>query len=133
LNSFFSQPCDAKIPFSIPWWDNLERKIAAWLGFPKEGPSVKHLQPYLSSLCVDERYRGQQIGRAMVRCLEDITVTKWGYKKLYLHVDGNNGPAWNLYRGEGYKDVGRRWNPFWAGEAADIGYFYKKLDNTKEQ
>lgn len=120
------QPTDAKIPFSLPWWDKLERQIAAFFGFPKD-KSTKHLQPYLSTLCVDEGYRGKKIGRAMVRCLEDIAVMKWGYSKMYLHVDGDNTAALNLYKSEGYKDVGRRWNPFWAGKAADIGYFYKNL------
>lgn len=81
----------------------------------------------MSTLCVDENYRGQSIGRAMVRCLEDIALTKWGYSKMYLHVDGENEAALNLYKSEGYTDVGRRWNPFWAGKAADIGYFVKNL------
>jgi ribosomal protein S18 acetylase RimI-like enzyme len=126
LSPFALQPCDAKIPFSLPWWDAIERKIAAFLGFPKD-ESAKHLQPYLSTLCVDERYRGKSIGRAMVRCLEDIASTKWGYSKMYLHVDGENAAALNLYKSEGYRDVGRRWNPFWAGKAADIGYFVKNL------
>jgi len=66
----------------------------------------------------------------MVRCLEDIAVTRWGLSKMYLHVDAENEAAMQLYKSEGYKDVGRRWNPFWAGKAADIGYFFKKLRYT---
>lgn len=76
---------------------------------------------------MDEAYRGKKIGRAMVRCLEDIAASKWGYSELYLHVDGDNPAALKLYKSEGYKDVGKRWNPFWAGKAVDIGYFVKKL------
>ena len=109
------QPSDGKIPFSLPWWDRIERNIANFLGYPRDS-SAKILQPYLSSLCVDEQYRGKKIGRAMVRCLEDIVMSRWGYSKLYLHVDGDNPPALNLYKSEGYKDVGLRWNPFWAGK-----------------
>ena len=62
--------CDAKIPFSLPWLDRMERKIASQLGL---GDSMAgDLMPYLSSLCVDERYRGKGIGRALVHCVESI-------------------------------------------------------------
>ena len=63
----------------------------------------------------------------MCRCLEDIAATKWKYPKMYLHVDSDNTAALSLYKTEGYKDVGKRWNPFWAGKSAEIGYFFKKL------
>ena len=74
-----------------------------------------------------EEYRGQQIGRALVQCVEEIASQVWDYPRMYLHVDVDNAPAHNLYTSGGYKDVGRRWNPFWAGSAADIGYFVKQL------
>lgn len=90
--------------------------------------TARDLQPYLSNLCVDEKYRRRQVGKALVRCLEDIT-TSWGYSKLYLHVDLENEAALKLYQNEGYKDVGKRWKPFWAGRAADVGYFVKPLVN----
>jgi ribosomal protein S18 acetylase RimI-like enzyme len=48
---------------------------------------------------------------------------------LYLHVDLENEAALKLYQNEGYKDVGKRWKPFWAGRAAEIGYFVKSLVN----
>lgn len=88
---------------------------------------ARDLRPYLSNLGVDENYRGRKIGKALVRCVENIAATAWGYNKMYLHVDLANLPALNLYRGEGYTDVGQRWNPFWAGKAAEIGYFVKDL------
>lgn len=119
------QPCDAKIPFSLPWLDQLERRLGKLVGFG--GNKARDLQPYLSNLCVDERYRGKQIGKALCRIVEDIALSSWGYKKMYLHVDLDNIPARRLYENEGYKDVGKRWNPFWAGSAADIAYFVKKL------
>jgi ribosomal protein S18 acetylase RimI-like enzyme len=65
----------------------------------------------------------------LVRCVEDIAKTSWNYKKMYLHVDLDNTAARKLYEKEGYKDVGQRWKPFWAGKAADIGYFVKKLES----
>ena len=89
----------------------------------------KKLRPYLSNLCVDKKYRGKQLGKALVRCTEDITKS-WGYSKLYLHVDLENDAARNLYQNCGYKDVGKRWTPFWAGPAAKIGYFSKRVDKS---
>lgn len=123
------QPCDAKIPFSLPWLDRIERKVASSIGLG-DGTG-RDLQPYLSNLCVDETFRGRRIGRALVRCVENIAKTTWGYNRIYLHVDEGNAPALNLYRSENYKDVGHRWNPFWAGSAAEIGYYVKTMQGPK--
>jgi GNAT superfamily N-acetyltransferase len=124
------QPCDAKIPFSLPWIDRIERRLASLLSFFGGPKKVQHdLQPYLSNLCVDEAYRGMGIGKALVRCVESIAATNWGFSKMFLHVDLDNQAALQLYKTEGYKDVGRRWNPFWAGRSADIGYFVKRLSS----
>jgi len=120
------QPTDAKIPFSEPWFDQIERHFARALNMDVQ-PKELHLQPYLSNLCVDKRVRGRQIGKALCRCVETIVKDVWGYEKIYLHVDLENVAAVNLYKGEGYQDVGSRWNPFWAGKASEIGYYYKKL------
>lgn len=123
------QPCDAKIPFSIPWLDRVERRLGTFLGLGhvESEKGSNDLQPYLSNLCVDEKYRGKKIGRGLVRCVENIAKTNWGYNRMYLHVDEDNAAALNLYKSEGYKDVGHRWNPFWSGGASDIGYFVKSL------
>jgi GNAT superfamily N-acetyltransferase len=119
------KPCDAKIPFSLPWLDRIERNLASLIG--PGADTGKELQPYLSNLCVDEKYRGRRIGKGLVRCLENITRDTWGYNRMYLHVDEDNRAAINLYKKEGYKDVGHRWNPLWAGSAAEIGYYVKTL------
>lgn len=124
------QPTDAKIPFSLPWIDSLERRLAKLWNVDVLMNDL-NLQPYISNLCVDESLRGRQVGRAMVRCVETI-VKDWGYDQIYLHVDLDNLPAVNLYKNEGYQDVGSRWKPFWAGgwsftESAAIGYWYKRL------
>jgi ribosomal protein S18 acetylase RimI-like enzyme len=135
------QPCDAKIPFSIPWLDRIERRLGSFIGLggeegtrttstAKADSTTTIIQPYLSNLCVDERHRGKKIGRALVRCVESITKTCWGYNRMYLHVDEDNIPAVNLYKSEGYHDVGHRWNPFWSGRASDIGYYVKSLSGT---
>lgn len=124
-----TQPCDAKIPFSLPWLDKVERRLASIIGLG-DG-SGRDLQPYLSNLCVDDNYRGKGIGRALVRCVENIAHHTWGYNRMYLHVDEDNLPALSLYQSEGYRDVGHRWNPFWAGSASGIGYYVKSLRNAK--
>lgn len=80
---------------------------------------------------MEESYRGKQLGKALVRCVEDVTKS-WGYSKLYLHVDLENDAARTLYKNSGYKDVGKRWTPFWAGPATKIGYFVKKFGNDKK-
>jgi len=48
-------------------------------------------------------------------------------------VDLENDAARTLYQNAGYKDVGKRWTPFWAGPAAKIGYFVKKFDKNKQK
>lgn len=120
------QPTDAKIPFSEPWFDKIERNFAKLLNMDI-APKDKQLQPYLSNLCVDQSVRGRKIGKAMCRVVESIAKDAWGYEKLYLHVDLENVAALNLYRKEGFDDVGSRWNPFWAGQAAEIGYYVKHI------
>ena len=120
------QPCDAKIPFTLPWIDRIERKLFSSNRL-KQPPQNDDLQPYLSNLCVDEMYRGRGIGKLLVHCVETIANTHWGYHQMYLHVDLENVAAVQLYQKQGYTDVGRRWNPFWAGKAADIGYFVKNI------
>lgn len=119
------QPADAKIPFTLPWIDRIERKLARVLGLGKD--ASRDLQPYLSNLAVSAKYRSQGIGRELVCIVEDLALS-WGYSSMYLHVDLDNASALKLYETLGYRDVKRRWNPIWAGNAADIGYFVKKLD-----
>ena len=119
---------DGKIPFSLPSLDRLERSIARFAFRPSRTTSAS-LQPYLSTLCVAPEYRQRGIGRALVLCLECLTRVCWKpYSRVYLHVDPDNTAAVQLYEKVGYgpvRDI--RWNPFWAGPAADILYFVKDL------
>ncbi len=152
------QPTDAKIPFSQPWLDKWERRLARFLSFLGKEPQQPAiaitdksaltgassseainktrkiekppLRPYLCNLCVSPELRSQGIGRALVRLVEAIARDKWGYSHIYLHVDPENVAARTLYEREGYVDVGIRWNAFWAGGASEIGYFFKVLQKT---
>jgi ribosomal protein S18 acetylase RimI-like enzyme len=117
------QPTDAKIPFSFPWLDQLERRLAS----STTSDTTHDLQPYLCNLCVKQSFRRKKLGLCLVQCVEDIAKNIWGYQRMYLHVDLDNTAALKLYQNEGYKDAKRRWRPFWAGRAADIGYFVKSL------
>ena len=151
------QPTDAKIPFSQPWLDTFERRLALLFSFmgdessrvsatnksvSLDGTTAAEdlteispigncynapLRPYLCNLCVAPSLRSLGIGRAMVRIVEAIAHQKWGYSHLYLHVDPSNEAARTLYEKEGYVDVGRRWNVIWARGANDIGYYMKVL------
>eukprot|EP00529_Nitzschia_sp_RCC80_P000522 CAMPEP_0113444458 /NCGR_PEP_ID=MMETSP0014_2-20120614/2675_1 /TAXON_ID=2857 /ORGANISM="Nitzschia sp." /LENGTH=869 /DNA_ID=CAMNT_0000335467 /DNA_START=555 /DNA_END=3164 /DNA_ORIENTATION=+ /assembly_acc=CAM_ASM_000159 len=121
------QPCDAKIPFTLPWLDRVERNLARSLfGLGDDNGHDLQLQPYLTTLAVDEGHRGQGLGKLLVQCVESISKS-WEYNRVYLHVDEDNKAALQLYLSGGYRDVGHRWNPFWAGEASGIGYFNKVL------
>lgn len=122
------QPCDAKIPFALPWLDRVERKLGqALFGLGGGNGHDLQLQPYLTTLAVDEKYRGQGLGKFLVQCVESIAQDVWGYNRIYLHVDEDNEAALKLYQTAGYQEVGHRWNPFWSGNAAAIGYLAKTL------
>lgn len=134
------QPTDAKIPFSQPWLDNLERWLVRLFPFVSKGSdctesvaantsakSKPPLRPYLCNLCVSSSLRNLGIGRALCRIVEAIASQQWGYDHIYLHVDQSNDSARTLYEKEGYVDVGQRWNVLWARGADEIGYYVKKL------
>lgn len=126
------QPCDAKIPFSFPTIDAIERTLAALLnGGPTLPEEAVNFQPYLSNLCVAKSQRGKGIGRALVRAVETTTSMVWGYEQVYLHVDPANKAAMDLYKSEGYTDMGKRWNPFWAGTSSRIAYLAKTVTGSK--
>ena len=141
------QPTDAKIPFSQPWLDNLERRLVRSFSFlncklatatgdvsasddgttkvEMDKSKNSPLRPYLCNLCVAPNLRSLGIGRVLCRIVEAIAQQKWSYSHIYLHVDPTNDAAMKLYENEGYIDVGRRWNAFWAGD--EISYYVKRL------
>ncbi|MBL8573384.1 MAG: GNAT family N-acetyltransferase [Hyphomicrobiaceae bacterium] len=59
------------------------------------------------TIAVDPRKRGGGIGRQLMRAAIDrLTIDRVGM--LFLEVDEGNGPAVTLYRGLGFREVGRR-------------------------
>ena len=101
------QPTDAKIPFSQPWLDKIERRLAQFFPFDDSvavatntmaAPSTTKteitknsksapLRPYLCNLCVSPSLRSLGIGRALCRIVEAISSKKWQYSHLYLHLN----------------------------------------------
>jgi ribosomal protein S18 acetylase RimI-like enzyme len=57
--------------------------------------------PYISNLAVSPEYRRQGIAKQLLRQCE-TTATRWGFRKLYLHVLDNNQSARSLYENDGY-------------------------------
>lgn len=41
---------------------------------------------------------------------------------MYLHVDEDNKPAFNLFKSEGYNNIDHKWDPFWSCIASKIGH-----------
>ena len=131
------QPSDGKQPYSWPWLDTLERNIVAqeWLqnllGYPKDCP----LQPYLGSLCVDQEYRNQSLGRTLVTCVEDIA-SQWNYSEMYLHVEMDNPAARRLYESKGYRKADAegvtRWAPTTKGIQTSTTSNYMVKNLSKE-
>ena len=74
------QPTDAKIPFSQPWIDLLERNIANCIDISTTSARDISLQPYLSNLFVSPQARRRNIGKAMV-C---VTYIVWKRRIIFF-------------------------------------------------
>lgn len=65
----------------------------------------------LSSICVVcgqavlPAYRGQGLGKSLVRVCEGVARDVWGYDELYLHLDASDPTATTLYNNMGYREV----------------------------
>ncbi|GMI29671.1 hypothetical protein TeGR_g7171, partial [Tetraparma gracilis] len=125
------QPPDAKIPFSFPLLDSLERSLSSF-AFPAPPPPPP--QPYLCNLFVLPARRGEGVARHLVRAALAVAEHAWGgFDAVYLHVDPKNKPAVGLYEGEGFGRVEEvEWRPGWEGGAGDIAYYVKRFDRDEE-
>eukprot|EP00977_Amphora_coffeiformis_P017234 scaffold5532_cov180-Amphora_coffeaeformis.AAC.1 len=85
----------------------------------RHDPCPTHLNTTLLQVRVDKKFRLRGLGRALVHSEEDVA-------RVYWTIDNTAVVQFDLSKG--YKEVnGVRWNPFWAGPAADIGYYVKEL------
>lgn len=50
-------------------------------------------------------YRGQGLGKSLVRVCEGVARDVWGYDELYLHLDASDPTATTLYNHMGYREV----------------------------
>jgi ribosomal protein S18 acetylase RimI-like enzyme len=77
----------------------VDKKVAgvAVFEFPKRRKSA-----YLSSLAVDPKYRGNQLGERMMWTVEHLA-KHHGYRYVQLHVRASNEHAQGLYSRLGYR------------------------------
>eukprot|EP00882_Tetradesmus_deserticola_P014843 GHRQ01015796.1.p6 GENE.GHRQ01015796.1~~GHRQ01015796.1.p6 ORF type:complete len:112 (+),score=41.17 GHRQ01015796.1:326-661(+) len=58
---------------------------------------------YLLNVVVAEEWRGQGIGKALMRAAMSQAVHVWGALRLYTHVEADNEVASALYRSCGFR------------------------------
>ena len=57
---------------------------------------------------IDKSHRGKGYGGILIRLIEEMALSKFEIKELYLEVLAANIPAILLYKRMGYKEVGRQ-------------------------
>lgn len=94
-------------------WRNLRRNLglarAFWatmlLSYPRYTPKTSEV--YVERLVVTQDYRKQGMARKLLHRAERIG-REAGKETVGLHVSGNNEPAIQLYKDEGYIEVSRQ-------------------------
>ena len=107
--------------FSLPWSENvltseLSNPLSLWLVALDEDKVVGYVgaqivpdEADMMNLAVDENYRRNGIGKALVKQLLK-RLQERAVRSLTLEVRVSNLPAVSLYEGLGFKTVGRRPN-----------------------
>lgn len=81
----------------------LDDKIVGLIdGYIIESIHFKENVAYLDHLCVDEKYRNNDIGSKLIEEFSKISKTK-GAKYIKLNAFENNEPAVNLYNKQGFE------------------------------
>ncbi|CAM9726654.1 unnamed protein product [Discosporangium mesarthrocarpum] len=91
-------------------------KIPSNWPFPNPWRSEEPLaqvQPYMCNLAISEGNRGQGFGKQLVRLCECIARNRWGYGRMYLHVNLGDPVALGLYQSLGYKSIEEYDMPLW--------------------
>jgi len=114
LNALFngsSEPPEAYLP-RLADTRRVDTPLLAWLDGRAVGianlrvvPTVFYPEPYaeLTELYVEDDYRRQGVGRALIGYAEDLA-RQGGSVELIIQTDAENHPAQQLYRSLGYVD-----------------------------
>ena len=94
-------------------WGNLRRNLgvlrAFWatmlLSYPRYTPKTS--EAYVERLVVTREYRKRGVARRLLHRAEELGRDA-GKRTVGLHVSGNNEPAIQLYKDEGYEEVSRQ-------------------------
>lgn len=62
----------------------------------------EEMRVYVNEIHVAEPYRGRGIGKQLLSAVESMAKER-GYGAIYIHAEGNNEGAINLYRSQGYE------------------------------
>ncbi len=86
-----------------PCWVLCVDEVIAGYGILSMGAGEAHLL----NICIDPAWRGQGLGRHLLRRLLDIA--RWnGAERLFLEVRPSNPLAKTLYESVGFAEIGRR-------------------------
>ena len=100
-------PNDEQFVFAI---ENLETgERSGWVWF-----AIRDNAAFLYWIKIEERLRGQGLGRAAMVTLED-EVRSRGFDRINLNVFGGNEVARSLYRSLGYTETS-----VWMGKSLDV-------------
>lgn len=87
--------------------------------------SVAAGEAHLLNLCVDPKFQGQGLGRAILRQVLSETKEQ-GADTLFLEVRASNSRAQALYESEGFNEVGRRFNYYPADGGREDALIYAR-------
>ena len=84
--------------------------------------------PYISNVCVDEKYRGQHIGSIMLNHVlkENLEI----YKKILLDVLSNNPAAIRLYQNLGFKITSPEVMGIGSGPGDYVGQYSMEVEES---
>lgn len=94
-------------PVPIPlWMKNLYCQVLHVVRGPSKMPYTT-TQGWIANLLVSDEWRGQGVGKLLVRAAEGVART-WGTSSIHLHCDADSVSgkvSQNLYDGQGYRKL----------------------------
>ena len=97
------QPCDGKVPGdlrlpSLPWARDRQAPLVA----------------YICNLAVLKPWRGQGLGTSLLRALEGVASSRWGFNEVYLHAATKEDRLLGMYEHQGYTQLPELDQPDWV-------------------